>query len=306
MRVLNDDDVTGFGVARAVECMRDALERHGRGDLIAPARLTCDLGGQRQLVLTAGAETGSEGARGFRFYELNSAGLSQQLTLVLEGREGRLVGIVTGALLGALRTGAIGGVAIDALAARSASRLGLIGAGYQARTQLAAAAAVRELTDVRVYSRTPARRESFAAAMSAELGLQVRTVESAEQAARDAEIVVCSTTSQEPVLRREWLKPGAHISNVGPKFKGAHELETVIYQDAALLVTDAPAQAAIYGADFVLADTPDMDRLQALSQWIRSGAARGPDDLSVFVSLGLAGTEVLLAKALFAAAPLDS
>lgn len=218
---------------------------------------------------------------------------------MFDSRSGELRGLVLGNRLGAMRTGAIGGAAIKLLAREDARILGVIGAGRQARTQIEAAAAVRPLERVRVFSRTPARREAFAAEMAATTGVPVEAVETAEEAVRGADILICATTSATPVFDPAWLAPGTHVTTVGPKFAGAHEISLDVAARSAVIATDSPAQVEAYADPFFLIGTPDYARMVALSA-IATGAQPGrtsADAITLFCSVGLAGTEVLVAQA---------
>lgn len=142
-----------------------------------------------------------------------------------------LYGIATGELrailLGRLsrdandiRTAATTGVAVRLLTPPSASVLGLLGSGNQARTHLQVLTAVRPLRSVRVYSPTEERRRRFAAEMSAQLGLDVLPVDSARAAMAGADIVLAATNTNQPVFDGHWLEPGQTVcsivaSNVG-------------------------------------------------------------------------------------------
>src|SRR4030095_1175952 len=125
--------------------------------------------------------------------------------------------------LGDLRTGAIGGLAIRHMARPESEDLGLIGSGDQARTQLAAAATVRRLRKVRFFSRSADNRSAFAAEMGRQLDLDITPVGSAREAVSGADIVVCATSSDRPVMEAAWLAPGAHVNMLGRKTRDRHE-----------------------------------------------------------------------------------
>ena len=301
IRLLTDEDMSRVDMSVAVDCMEDAFRQHAAGNLFAPGRIASDVD-VGQLVFTTGALAGEEPLVGFRCYDLQQlhSAKRSELTVVLDGADGSLHGLAIGPRLGAIRTGAIGGVAVKYLAPAETAGLGMIGCGFQAETQLAAALAVRSFKSIRVYSRDAERRSAFAVRMSEQVGQEVEAVDSAQAAVDQADVVLCTTTSSQPVLESEWLRPGAHVSNVGPKFTDSHELSPSLYDQATVIVTDAPAQAEAYGDRFVLHGSPQADRMRTLSEIVSSGKPlqRDGDDLSLFISLGLAGTEVLLAKRL--------
>lgn len=291
--LIGDDEVrTRLDAARAVRAMRRALLAHHRKELAAPARLTAPLG-DRDLVFTAGADS-SAARHGFRAYDLRG----DQLVAVWDSARGKLLAVVHGHELGARRTGAIGAVAVDALARPDAVRLGLIGAGTQARTQLWALAGVRALQEVTVFSRRPERARARAEKIQRELGVRAVPAVSAEEAVRGQDIVITATSSRSPVLDADWIAPGTHISALGARSRTDHEIPPELIDRADVLVTDSLAQTAAYGPDH-LVDAAAATELGA----VLAGDAPGrtaPGQLTLFSSVGLAGTEVALAAELAA------
>lgn len=132
------------------------------------------------------------------------------------------------------RTGAAGGIGAKYLARSNASRVAVIGSAVHAETQLRAVAAVRKLTRVRVFSPTPAHRESFAEKMSRELDLPVLPVTCAQEALADADIVITATSAKTPIFDGNWLMAGTHITSIanGDKTRTRQELDDVTMQRA--------------------------------------------------------------------------
>jgi len=199
--------------------------------------------------------------------------------------------------LGAVRTGAIGGVAVKHLAKDDSKTLGIIGTGVQARTQLQAAVTVREFETINVHSRSEKNRKTFAAEMGAKLGREITVCDRPQQLVESADVLICATKSPQPVINAEWLRPGVHISTIGPKFKQARELDLDVAARADLIATDSLAQTTAFGESFVLHDTEFSASLISLGDIIGGGhsGGRSETDITLFYSVGLAGTEVLLA-----------
>ncbi len=315
--ILTDKDVDQLNMLQAIGWLEEAFRQHASGTLVCPGRLVSDVE-SGQLVFTIGASTSDSPHVGFRVYDLKQLHSPDrsELTAVFDGTNGRLRGLVIGPLLGAIRTGAIGGVAIKYLSNEKSKRLGLVGTGSQAKTPLQAAVAVRDFESIVVYSRNPERRQQFAAQFSHELGRDIRTAETAQEACQDADVLICSTTSHSPVIEADWLKPGVHINTLGPKFKEASEIGLDVFARANRLVTDAPAQLEVYGERFLLHGTSTADSIVDLSSIvaaaentspmansIETSPARNAEDITIFISLGLAGTEVVLANELFLGVP---
>lgn len=279
----------------ALEAVEAALMARRRGELVGPPRQHVRIGDMGELVFTVGGQIGVAPIAGFRVYDTFAGSRQQQVVAVWSVDRGTLKGLIVGERLGAIRTGAIGGVAIRVMSRPDATALALIGCGGQARSQLEAAALVRPLTRVRVYSRDAARREAFACEMRTGLGLDVTAVSDPEAAVRDADIVVCATSSTLPVIRAAWLKPGVHVTTVGPKLARGHEVGIDVAEVASLIATDSPDQARSYRSPFFLEGTEAMARMRDLAELIETPPTRAPRDISLFCSTGLAGTEVMVA-----------
>jgi alanine dehydrogenase len=158
--------------------------------------------------------------------------------------------------------------------------------------------AVRPIEAISVTSRTPESAASFAAELRAGYDIPVRTTSSAREAVAGADIVLCATNSRRPVLESGWLRPGTHINAIGPKFRAAHELPPDIVDVSAVIATDSLAQVNGFAQPFFLPDTSGMVELDQIVAGHVKGRS-GPGDITLFCSVGLAGTEVVLANALF-------
>lgn len=298
-RILTDNDLRRvLSMSDAVAAIEQAMREKAAGTLVAPPRFQV-AAGRGALVFTAGAATGEAQVIGFRVYDtFPGEGTDRtQLTAVFDSESGDFKGLIIGELLGAIRTGAIGGVAIARLSRPDSRHLGVLGSGAQARTQLEAALHVRRFESVRIYSPNPAHREACAAEMSSRTGLAIKAVDSARAAVETADVIICATRSTRPVFDPQWLKPGVHINTVGPKFKDAHEIDPRVAELSAVIATDSLAQVTAYAKPFFLSSTPELERMVELSEIVagRQEGRTSPDDITLFCSVGLAGTEVVVA-----------
>src|SRR5688500_14294560 len=146
-----------------------------------------------------------------------------------------------------MRVGATSAVASKYLARDDAEVLGLLGSGEQARTQITAHLAVRLLTTVKVYSPTKGNREKFAKVMSAETGIDVVPVGSAEEAVRASDIVSAATNTVDPVIQGRWLEEGMHVTSLvgGDGFLPRKELDDEAIRRAELIVVGYKPQIFI-------------------------------------------------------------
>lgn len=149
-----------------------------------------------------------------------------------------LLAIMDDHILSVMRVGATSGVATKYLARKDAAVMGLLGSGEQARTQLSATAAVRPVKKVKVYSPTQQNRERFAREMSAECGIEVVPVASAEEAVRGSDVVTAATNTVDPVIEGRWLEDGAHVNSIvgGDGFLPRRELDDEVIRRAGLIV----------------------------------------------------------------------
>ncbi|MDA8200520.1 MAG: hypothetical protein M0Z54_14045 [Thermaerobacter sp.] len=296
MRILLDQDVARvLTMADAVAAMRGAFQARADGHLTSPPRAGFSAGAVG-LRWTPGALHGQVGLR------LYMTGVSRgdQLTALWRA-DGTLRALAIGPTVGRLRTGAIGGVAIDVMARPDARVLGIIGFGAQGWMQLEAALAVRPIERVWVYRRDAGRLAADAAKASERFGLPVEPAPNAEHVARTADILVTATRADAPVVQASWLAPGVHVNALGPKAQSGHEIGLDLVERAALVASDVPEQ---YQAerDFLLHGTPYTDRIRDLAGVMTARTLRDPTAVTLFLSHGLPGTEVaLLARAAEAA-----
>ncbi len=163
-------------------------------------------------------------------------GLPTHLALIAIFRSdtGEPIAVLDGRLITEMRTAAVSAVAVKALASQDAQRLAILGSGVQARSHHHALSLVRDFSDIRVWSRNP----DHARACAEEIGAQPT---SAEAAVRDADVVVTVTNAPEPVVKGEWLKPGALVVAVGAVGTKRRELDDAVMQQSAVLVDSRDA-----------------------------------------------------------------
>ncbi len=302
MKILKDEDLCpAAAMCGAIDALEAAFRAKAAGKLVSPPRHHVSFPDRGDIVFTVGGIDGERPLAGFRAYETFAGGQHSQVVAVWRADTAELQGIIVGERLGQIRTGAIGGIAIRHLSAATARMVGIIGSGAQARTQLIAAAAVRDIDSVRVFSRNPRNCAAFAEEMQLELGIAVEPVTSAAKAVADADIVLCATSSDRPVIDASELKAGVHINTIGPKALKGHELGLDVANMASIIATDSPEQTRAYASPFFLSGTMHEERMLDLAAIVAGhGAGRtSPLDTTLFCSVGLAGTEVVVASAIF-------
>jgi ornithine cyclodeaminase/alanine dehydrogenase-like protein (mu-crystallin family) len=136
------------------------------------------------------------------------------LVLLFSVETGEPLAIYPDGVVQRLRVAATCGLAAQHLARTDSRVAGLLGTGWQAAGQAAAIAAVRPIERIHCFSPDPARRQRFAQEMSRRLGIKVVAVSSAREAVDGADVVMCATSSMQPVLSAEWIRPGMHVSSL--------------------------------------------------------------------------------------------
>ena len=230
---------------------------------------------------------------GIKTYVWVSAG-TPFVVVLFDTEAGEVRAVIEADKLGQLRTGAASGVAAKYLARDGASSLGVIGCGWQARSQVASIReAVPSIESVVAYCRNEQRLGQFCSDVGAEPGESHR-----DAAAQD--VVVTVTTSSDPVLRGEWLGDGALVCAVGANDPKHRELDNVVLERAAFVCCDSREQARRESGDLIepveqgVLDWLEVQELQEVVVGELPGR-QDDDDVIVFKSNGLAAWDVAIA-----------
>jgi len=167
----------------------------------------------------------------------------QGLIALFNEKNGSPLAVMDGTYITAIRTGGTAAVATRVLAREDASVLAILGAGVQGWSHLETFPRVRDFNEIRIASRNPDRARELA-----ERSSRAKVADSFEMAVRGADVVACCTDAREPILRRDWLKPGVHLSAVGGTFGPELDAETVaassVFVEWRGAVTNAPPAGA--------------------------------------------------------------
>ncbi len=244
---------SALDMSSLIDAMADAFEAYSSGRAELPAVIHLDVPeSEGEIHVKAGHLHGASRyaikvASGF----YGSGGTTYGgLVLVFDAADGRLDAILLdGGYVTDVRTGAAGGLAARLLAPERVRTVGVLGTGMQARYQLDALAAVRSFDRVRVWGRNADRAAACVDDLRARklpaTDLDVATTP--EDAVREADLVVTCTASQDPLVRAEWLRPGAHVTAVGSDGPGKQELDVDVLSRADLVAVDSREQAARLG-----------------------------------------------------------
>jgi ornithine cyclodeaminase/alanine dehydrogenase-like protein (mu-crystallin family) len=288
---LTEADVAELvSAADALEAVEGSFRRLAAGEVEnVPRQRTRWEGGFLAVMWAVDAGLG---LAGLKTYAAGGEGASFVVVL-FETETQKPVAAIEADTLGQLRTGAASGVAAKYLARDGATSLGVIGCGWQARSQVAAIReALPSLETVVAYCRTPERLDEFCRETGAEPGESHR-----DPAGQD--VVVTITTSKDPVLRGEWLQPGALVCAAGANDPRRRELDNVVLERAAFVCCDSIEDARVESGDLIepveagVLDWLEVHELQEVVAGELPGR-QAADDVVVFKSNGLAAWDVAL------------
>lgn len=173
--------------------------------------------------------------------------------VVMEAETGRMLAMMEGGTLTAIRTGAGAGAAADLLARKDASTAAVFGAGVQARTQLEAMCTVREVETAWVYDLSPESMQQFIQDMAGygPIPQDLRAAGSSKEAVQDADMIATATTSNTPVFDAADVKPGTHIGGVGSYLPKMQEIPPEFIQ-AALVTADSKSAVLEEAGDLII------------------------------------------------------
>jgi len=279
MFYLTESDVRELlPVAECVGVMRRTFEALAQGRAQNQPR--------RRLILETGSVLHSMAGAyhnyfGTKFYSTNPRYGAHFYFMLYDAKTAQPLALMEANHLGQIRTGAASGYATDLLAHPQAETVGIIGSGFQARTQLEAIRAIRAIKQVRVWSRSEEKRRKFAEECGA------IATDSAEQAVRGAQIVVTATNAKDPVLEDAWIQPGTMINAMGSNIASRRELPSELVRRADLVAADSIEQAHIEAGDLILADSwANVKELKDIQQHYN------PNQITIFKSLGLGVEDV--------------
>jgi ornithine cyclodeaminase/alanine dehydrogenase-like protein (mu-crystallin family) len=307
--VLSHGDVVGaLQPAECAEAMAAVLKAHARGETYMPLRSVLMPpqaagfmglmpawrgGGEPVFSLKTVCVMPGNPARGLDAH--------QGIVTLFDGETGQPTAILDASAVTSIRTAAVTAVATGVLARPEARTLAVIGAGVQAGAHIEALTLVRPFETISIYAPTEAHAQSLAQ-KAASAAANVTVSPSAEDAVRQADVVVAVTSSKQPVIKRAWLKPGAHVNAVGASTPNAAEIDTDTVANSALFADSresirneagefrlAVEQGVINGEDHVRAELGEV-----LNE--SQPGRQSDDELTLFRSLGLAVEDLAAAE----------
>jgi ornithine cyclodeaminase/alanine dehydrogenase-like protein (mu-crystallin family) len=281
-------------MAELIPAMEKALIEFSAGKVSQPVRSVINVdppGGF--LGLMPALTPDGLGLKAVTFYPSNvERGIPTHMATIflVDPQTGTPLAIMDGRLITEMRTAAVSAAATKLLASRDAKVLAVLGSGVQARSHVEALRLVRQFEEIRVWSPTLEHAKRFAH----EIG---GTAMSAEEAVRDADVIVTVTSSKTPVLKGDWLKPGSHVNAVGACRPDWRELDDEAM--ANVVFVDSREGALKESGDVILSAAKIYAELgEALSGKVPSRA----NETTIFKSLGMAVEDIVAATLVYRSA----
>jgi alanine dehydrogenase len=291
----------------ALRVVEEVVRGQALGRVAMPAKVTMNLAefGLQAWNTAMPAYIESLGASGFKWvggFAENRArhGLPFLISLILvqDPATGYPLGLMDGVHITNLRTGALNALIVKLYARPDSRRLGLVGAGVQARFAVAAIRRVIDLDDVHVYDIDPAAAQRFGREIGEEHGIRVIVCDDAEAAVVGADIVITATPATAPIVRRAWLAPGVTAISVGSQ---GQEFDDEAVLGADKLICDSWEQCTHLGELRAFAESGRLTRADVYAEigetvaGLRSGREH-PDEYILVVPIGLGSLDIALAR----------
>ena len=294
-----------------IELMADALAALARGEIFQPLRTIIRPPEARGLLgLMPAYRSGEHGAFGMKaicVFPSNPAigkDAHQGAVMLFSCETGELMALMNASEITATRTAAVSAVATRLLAREDAHELAIIGAGVQARTHLLALDTVRSIKRARVACRNIEHAHKLVREMQPRFSFPIEATHSNEEAVRDADLIVTATSSQEPVINKDWISPGAHVNAIGSHSPGSREIDSATMAAARIFV-DRRESALNESGDYLLAAKEGLinaDSILGELGELLNGTKPGRtsvNEITLFKSLGLAIEDVACAEYLY-------
>ncbi|MBI2209236.1 MAG: ornithine cyclodeaminase family protein [Deltaproteobacteria bacterium] len=297
-----------------VEGLSEALEKahveFSTGKAVMPVRLVVPVPEIKGRITSMPAYLSEDKALGMKVVTYFPENPRQGLPIILatvflfSTESGKLLAVMDGTYITAIRTACISAVATRALANPETPVLGVLGAGVQARAQIRTLCAMRKIEEIKVYDVLEKSVRSLKEELEPDVGIKIEAVKSAEEAVRDVDLLVTVTTAKEPIVRADWLKPGVHISAIGSHRPDLREIDGVTMRRAKVVVDSREAVMAECG-DVLLAIKEGAiteDHIHAEIGEVLAGKKTGrtsAGEITLYKAVGIAIQDVAAAKLVY-------
>jgi ornithine cyclodeaminase/alanine dehydrogenase-like protein (mu-crystallin family) len=290
---LDEDRVRrNLQMSELIPAMKKALIEFSAGKVTQPVRSVINIDPPGGFLGFMPAHTADGlGLKAVTFYPSNAErGIPTHMATIflVDPETGTPLAIMDGRLITEMRTAAVSAAATKLLASPDAKILAILGSGVQARSHVEALRCVRKFQEIRVWSPTPERAQRFAAETGA-------TAMSAEEAVRDADVIVTATNSTTPVLKGAWLKHGCHVNAIGACRPDWRELDDAAMKKGVVFV-DSREGAMKESGDVILSRA---DVYAELGEALAGKLPARANETTIFKSLGMAVEDIAAAMLVY-------
>jgi len=260
MLILSEREVQSLiDIEELIAALEQAHIQYSTGKAVMPVRLVMPLTDIQGRITSMPGYLTQDQALGIKivtyFQKNQTRGLPAILATIMlfSSDTGKMIAVMDGSYITAIRTACASAMATKALANPTTLVLGVLGAGVQARAHIRALSRVREFRKIKIHSPSGASGETLRKELESEdVKITMEVANTAEAAVRDTDLIVTATTSRTPILRSEWLRPGAHINAVGSHRPDLREIDGATLARAKVIVDSREAIMAECG-DILLA-----------------------------------------------------
>ena len=311
MLLLSEKQVQGLiDIDELIAALEQAHIQYSTGNAVMPVRLVVPLPQIDGRITSMPGYLNEDKALGMKVVTYFQNNPKQNLPAILatimlfSAETGKMIAAMDGSYITAIRTACASAMATKVLANPQTPVLGILGAGVQARAHIQALARVRKLEKIKLYSPSGASAAALKQEMAPQFQATIEATNSADEAVRDADLVVTVTTAKEPILKKDWLKPGVHINAVGSHRPDLREIDGATLARAKVVVDSREAIMAECG-DILLAIKEGSIAKENIHGEIgevlagtKPGRARA-DEITLYKSVGIAIQDVATANLVY-------
>jgi len=291
----------------ALEAVEYTFRLHAQGKAFMPSKLYMDIpegkGDFRAMPAYIGGTVGIKWVSVYPNNHIYHLPTVIATIILCDIATGCPLAILDGTYITEMRTGAAGGLAVKYLARKNSSVVGMIGAGKEAKTQLLAISEVLpKIKEVKVFDLCKDTSLRYAEEMGIKLNIYIRPVETIE-AATEADIVVTTSPSRKPIVKKHCVRPGTHINAIGADAKGKQELESGLLASAKVVVDDIEQASHSGEINVPLSEgLIKVEEIYGTLGEVTAGIKKGREnneEITVFDSTGLAILDIICAKLVY-------
>jgi alanine dehydrogenase len=311
MLILSESQVQGLiDLDELIAALERAHIQYSTGKAVMPVRLVVPLPQINGRITSMPGFLNEDKALGMKvvtyFQENPKRNLPAILGTILlfSAETGKIIAVMDGSYITAIRTACASAMASKVLSHPTASVLGVLGAGVQAKAHIRALCRVRKLHHIKIYSPSGTSATNVKQELESQIGIVIEVAKSAEETVRGCDLIVTATTAKDPIVTAEWLKPGAHINAVGSHRPDLRELDGATLARSKVFVDSRAAIMAECG-DILLAleeksITPDHVQTEIGEVLARTKPGRSKaDEVTLYKSVGIAIQDVATAHLVY-------